>query len=362
MNSIDKAGTLKAHLTLASTPWTRLVPAVSYLMDYPHGCIEQTSSRIIGLAAIRNIAKEGYFKEFSLEEVDIYLKKGLEHLLRMQLTSGGFSYWTSEPSVSWWGTQYAVYALTVLKESGYEFDQSYLNNALDYVKNQMFNNSNADTFKQPVMGLGVVALAMNKKINAADLETLRKKFPAKDKEAESMINYAECYVGEKSLDQIQFKMLTMKPMAMVNGGWSNSNVRRDAFVLMTSVFTKGIKTSDLFAGSLFKSITDKGYWTSTADTGIALNALAAYFKVQKPVEDKNFKVKVIAKSGTKELSIGKAPESIELSSEDLTNEIKLESDSRAVLNYSFAYTYPDMVGRNEPVDNGFMLQILEQFG
>ncbi len=356
MNQIDKAGTLKANMTLAATPWTRLVPAVSYLMDYPHGCVEQTSSRIIGLSAIRNIAKEGYFKEFSVAEVDAYLKEGLEHLLRMQLTSGGFSYWTSEPDVSWWGTNYAVYALTMLKESGYEYDTVYLAGALDYVRNQMFNNSNDSTFKSPVMGLGVVALAMNKKINAADLQTLRKKFPTGDKEAESMLNYAECFVGEKSADSIKFKLLSLKPMAMEKGGWGKSNVRRDAFVLLTNAQIGGSsKISDNFAGNLFKNLTSKGYWTSTADTGIALNALAAYFKTQKPVEDKDFTVKVTTKSGTKEVKIGKAPESIEISADDLMGEIKLDSDSKAVVNYNLAYTYPDMVGRNEPVDKGFML-------
>ena len=357
MNQIDKAGTLKGHMTLAATPWTRLVPAVSYLMDYPHGCVEQTSSRIIGLAAIRNIAKEGYFKEFSVAEVDAYLKSGLEHLLRMQLTSGGFSYWSSEPNVCWWGTQYAVYALTMLKESGYEYDNMYLAGALDYVKNQMFNNSNSETFKSPVMGLGVVALAMNKKINAADLQTLRKKFPTGDKEAESMLNYAECFVGDKSVDSIKFKLLSLKPMAMEKGGWGKSNVRRDAFVLLTNAQIGGSsKISDNFAGNLFKNLTDKGYWTSTADTGIALNALAAYFKTQKPVEDKNFTVKVTTNKGTKEVTIGKAPESVELTADELNGEIKLDAATNAVVNYNFAYTYPDVVGRNEPVDKGFMLQ------
>jgi uncharacterized protein YfaS (alpha-2-macroglobulin family) len=144
---------------------------------------------------------------------------------------------------------------------------------------------------------------------------------------------------------------------MEKGGWGNSNVRRDAFVLLTNAQIGGSsKKSDEFAGSLFKNLSDKGYWTSTADTGIALNALAAYFKTQKPVEDKNFKVKVTTKNGTKELTVGKAPESIEFTADELNGEIKLESDSKAVVNYNLSYTYPDMVGRTEPVDKGFMLQ------
>ena len=357
MNDLNKTGTLNAHITISPTPWTKLVPAISYLMEYPHGCVEQTSSRIIGLASVRNIAKEGVFKELSVAEVDAYLKDSLEHLLKNQLTNGGFSYWASEPSISWWGTQYAVYALTMLKESGYEFDQVYLNNGLDYVKRELFNSNDTKfTFKQPVFGLGVVALAMNNKINNADLQMLKKKFDASDKELEIMMLLAETYVGERSLDEYGFKLLSMKPMKLESKGWNNSSVRRDAFVLMANARVKGAKkVSDSFAGSLFGSLTSKGYWTSTADTGIALNALASYFQTQKPVNDKDYTVKITTKNGTKEIKIGKVPESLELTAEDLADEIKLEAGTKNLVNYSLSYTYPDMVGRNEVVDNGFLI-------
>lgn len=359
MNAIDKAGTLNAHITVSNTPWTKLVPAISYLMDYPHGCVEQTSSRIIGLAAIRNIAKDGVFKEFSLAEVDAYLKEGLEHLLKMQLTSGGFSYWTSSPSVSWWGSQYAVYALSVLKESGYEYENVYLSGALDYIKRELFNSTDTKyTFKQPVFGLGVIALAMNKKINDADLQTLKKKFDIANPEISTMLTYAECLLrDEKKRDDIGFKMLSQKPSKTVeSNGWNTSTVRRDAFVLLTNLASKGAnKVNDNFAGSLFGSLTSKGYWSSTADTGIALNALANYFKNQKPVDDKDFTVKVITSAGTKELRIAKAPQSAELTAEELAGEIKLEADTKNLVNYSLTYTYPDQVARAAAEDKGFMI-------
>ncbi|MBQ2592957.1 MAG: hypothetical protein II567_06720, partial [Candidatus Riflebacteria bacterium] len=332
---LNKDGTISVHLTLAVSPWTRLVPAVSYLMNFPNTCVEHVSSRVIGLASIRNIAKKGYLKEFSDKTVDNYIKEDFEYLCRLQLENGGFKYEPSDSNVCWWGTQYVVYALTLLEESSYEYDKGFLDRALDYVKKQMFNNSDSETFNSPVMGLGVVALAMNKKINATELQTLRKKFQRGDKESESMLNYAESFVGEKSFDSMKFKLLSLKPLAVEEGGWAKSNVRRDAFVLLTNARIGGSsKISDNFADSLFKNLTDKGYWTSTADTGIALNALAVYFKTQKPVESNKFTVKVTTNSGTKEVSVGSVPESIELTADEINGEIKLQAAVNTIVNYS----------------------------
>lgn len=356
MNAMEKAGALTAHLSVASTPWTRLVPAVSYLMGYPHGCVEQTSSRIIGLAAIRNIAKEGVFKEFTVEQVDAYLKVGLENLLRMQLADGGFSYWSSDSSVCWWGTQYAAYALTVLKNSGYEFNNVYLENVLKYIKERL-NSSNGDIFKEQLTALGVVSLAMNQKINSADFKVYQNKLQNAGKEAEAMLVYASAFAGDQSLDEVSFRMLSFKPMTLESRGWKYSTIRRDAFILLANAKVKGsAKISDNFAGSLFKNLTGKGYWTSTADTGIALNALAEYFKTSKPVEDSDFNVKVTTKSGTQTIKVGKAPTAVEMNPEDLTSEITFESDSASVINWNMGWTYPDVVQRSEVVDNGFTMQ------
>ena len=256
----------------------------------------------------------------------------------MQLENGGFIYKPSDSTLCWWGTQYVVYALTLLKESDYKYDNVFLDRALDYVKKQMFNNSNSETFNSPVIGLGVVALAMNKKINAADLKILRKKFLTGDKEVESMLNYAECFVGEKSIDSMKFLLLSKKPMSIEKGGLDKSNIRHDAFVLITNAQIEGSsKLSDNFAGNIFKNLNDKGYWPSTADTGIALNALAVYFKSQKPVKDKDLTVKVTTNKGTTEVIFGKAPESVELTADEIKGDIKFEVDSYAVVNYCIMF-------------------------
>jgi uncharacterized protein YfaS (alpha-2-macroglobulin family) len=103
-------GDFKANLSFSTTNWTRIAPGLKYLLRYPYGCIEQTSSGIIPLAGIRDLARSNVIPGVSVEEVDRFLKRGVERLLSMQVAGGAFSYWPGELNPSWWGTMYASFA------------------------------------------------------------------------------------------------------------------------------------------------------------------------------------------------------------------------------------------------------------
>ena len=100
----------KVHLSLSTTNWSKIAPGLKYLLNYPYGCVEQTSSGIIPLAGIRGLVKSGTIPGITIGEVDKFLKGGVERLLSMQLTDGGFSYWPGQLNASWWGTMYATFA------------------------------------------------------------------------------------------------------------------------------------------------------------------------------------------------------------------------------------------------------------
>ncbi len=72
--------------------------SLDYLIDYPHGCLEQTSSRL--LAAV--LAKElGFERPKDQADLDSVVAAGMSRLELFELASGGYSYWPGqrEPSV-----------------------------------------------------------------------------------------------------------------------------------------------------------------------------------------------------------------------------------------------------------------------
>ena len=147
-------GDFKANLSFSTTNWTRIAPGLKYLLRYPYGCIEQTSSGIIPLAGIRDLTRSKVIPGVSVEDVDRFLKRGVERLLSMQLAGGGFSYWPGELNTSWWGTMYASFALITARQAGYEVPEESLKRALTFLHDNLFKKKESDQYPRSERGQG----------------------------------------------------------------------------------------------------------------------------------------------------------------------------------------------------------------
>ena len=96
-----------------------MTDAIRYLLNYPYGCVEQTSSGVMGLAALRGAIADGLVPGISLTETDTFLTKGISRILGMQLDNGGFAYWPGGEQAHPWGTVYATMALSLAKIKGH---------------------------------------------------------------------------------------------------------------------------------------------------------------------------------------------------------------------------------------------------
>ena len=103
-----------------SALYPELGQRLSYLLDYPHGCVEQTTSSTIPLLAARTILPWTGTSKLSDEELRKRIDAGIARLASMQTSSGGLAYWPggNEPNV--YGSAYAMRALLRAKELGIE--------------------------------------------------------------------------------------------------------------------------------------------------------------------------------------------------------------------------------------------------
>jgi len=102
--------------------------AFQYLLDYPYGCIEQTSSRVLSLVAAHELGQR-----FGLAGAEAARRVGIERMLAMQTTSGGFAYWPGEEKVHPYATAFATWVLFLAKQSGAAVSAPALEHALDYL-------------------------------------------------------------------------------------------------------------------------------------------------------------------------------------------------------------------------------------
>ncbi len=115
--SFGLEGTNEASLLISRFPDISLNKNLNYLIRYPHGCIEQTTS-----AAFPQLVL-GSFIQLTDEQkakTNTNVQKAIDKLISFQQPDGGFSYWPGGDDFSEWGTNYAGHFMVEAKNAGYE--------------------------------------------------------------------------------------------------------------------------------------------------------------------------------------------------------------------------------------------------
>ena len=96
---------------------------MDYLIEYPHGCIEQTTSAVFPQLVLNQLTD---LDDYRKAQVDKNIKAGIARLQNFQRPDGGFSYWPGEIESDEWGTNYAGHFLLEAQNNGYFVSESYV--------------------------------------------------------------------------------------------------------------------------------------------------------------------------------------------------------------------------------------------
>jgi len=124
------------EVTTASTNLQALTDAVIYLVQYPFDCAEQRSSRILGLASLRDVLSAFKSKELpSVSAMETSVVRDIEHLSQMQNPDGGYAFWErGYPSIPYL-TVYVTQALLKAKAKRFSINQYMIERSRPYLQN-----------------------------------------------------------------------------------------------------------------------------------------------------------------------------------------------------------------------------------
>lgn len=125
-------GTNKGTFEVSTFPAMNLTKRLKYLIQYPHGCIEQTTSGVFPQLHLGNVVDLTANQKAKIIE---NITAGINRITKFQTDRGGFSYWPGGSSPSEWGSNYAGHFLLEAKAAGYMVPQHLINNWLDYQRN-----------------------------------------------------------------------------------------------------------------------------------------------------------------------------------------------------------------------------------
>ena len=89
------AGTNEVTLEVSSIRPLNLERRLDYLIQYPHGCVEQTTSSVFPQLYLSTLVK---LDEQKKRDIDANIRAGIDRLRLFQVASGGFTYWPGSPS------------------------------------------------------------------------------------------------------------------------------------------------------------------------------------------------------------------------------------------------------------------------
>lgn len=98
--------------------WPELGSAVEGLLDYPHGCLEQTTSSTLPLLAAQIVLPRTGARHLEAAELAKMVQAGIARLWLMRTSEGGLGYWPGDESPHVYGTSYAFLALDRAAKNG----------------------------------------------------------------------------------------------------------------------------------------------------------------------------------------------------------------------------------------------------
>ncbi|MEI6866518.1 MG2 domain-containing protein [Flavicella sp.] len=128
---IGEKGTNIVQLEISTLPPMNFAKRLDYLIRYPHGCVEQTTSSVFPQLFLADIFDLTGDRKFDIKK---NIENGIQRLGDFQLPTGGLSYWLGGTSSSDWGTSYAGHFMIEAQKKGFSLPLAFMSNWLRYQK------------------------------------------------------------------------------------------------------------------------------------------------------------------------------------------------------------------------------------
>jgi uncharacterized protein YfaS (alpha-2-macroglobulin family) len=288
-------------LTLSPFPNITFADSLRYLVRYPHGCLEQTTSKVFPLLYFSDLARSVEPMLAGDDLVDYYITSGITKLESMLTSSNHFTYWPGGTYVNPWSSIYASHFLVEARKAGYEVADRVYNAILDGLREQAQFSPSTESRESPKAIKANIALATYASyvLAAAGQPERGTMNYLKNRGLSGLSDYSHFQLaGAFALSGELETALSMLPVSIslgVNGkdnaewetgGTLNSPIRAQAIMLdMLAEVNENHPSIPMLVKNLREAASDGNRWATTQDNAFAFLALG---KIMKKQMDKNY--------------------------------------------------------------------------
>jgi uncharacterized protein YfaS (alpha-2-macroglobulin family) len=272
-------GTNEATLELSSFPPLNMEKRLKYLIQYPHGCVEQTTSGAFPQLYLGSVMELNNDFKIKMQQ---NVEAAIQRLQLFQTSGGGFSYWPGQTDDNEWGSNYAGHFLLEAEAKGYTIPYSLKSRWLRYQKKKAKNwskttnrNGYYGRYDDLTQAYRLYTLAKAKKAELGAMNRLRERtdlsLPARWRLA-----CAYQLAGQTSVAKQLIKGQGVIVPEYVELSYTyGSNLRDEAMILETLALMGETTKGAILAQRVAKQLASQR-WMSTQTTAYSLLAIGKY--------------------------------------------------------------------------------------
>jgi len=163
-------GSNKAVVTVSGLPEVNLNSRLNYLIQYPHGCTEQTLSSVfpqLYLSGIQELNQE------QKQQIGLNVQAGISKMVKSQNTDGSFGFWPGSSSNDEWLTNYVGHFFSEAELKGFSIPAQMKKSWLTYQARMASDWKGKLSYQKMVQAYRLYTLALADKPSFSAMNRLR---------------------------------------------------------------------------------------------------------------------------------------------------------------------------------------------
>lgn len=269
-------GSNKAEIELSTSPIFNMSSRLRYLIQYPYGCIEQTTSSAFPQLYLPEIVQLSSQKK---NEVANNISKAIQRIALFQTSGGGFGYWPGDNYNDEWATNYAGHFLIEAKSKGYYVPDNMLNKWISYQSKKAVNYKDDVDYQNHTQAYRLYVLA---KVGKPEVGAMNRLKAVKNLDQASMHNLSAAYalIGKKDVAKQILTSVKAELVYAFNRNYDyytyGSALRNKAIYLETYMLINDGNKSASMIRSIVQDLKSAD-WYSTQSIAFALMSIQKYF-------------------------------------------------------------------------------------
>ena len=271
-------GTATYTLALSPFPTVELAGGLEYLLTYPHGCLEQTTSKLFPLLYFDQLLSAVEGGTFT-GNADYYVTEGIEKIEAMQLRDGSFAYWPGGNNSNEWSSVYTAHFLVEARKAGYVVADRVYNRMISYLKSTVRGRETARNRLQAKI-YALYVLSLNGSPDLSTMAYWRRYAPENlSNDSRAHLAGAYFYTGDRlTAREILPTSFAVNIFPRESGGNFNSTLRSDAIILSVLADADPHNPAVYQLVNRINKAAQGGRWGTTQENAFALMALGKLYK------------------------------------------------------------------------------------